>query len=167
VLDPKLKGKIVKAHLSYSGTVMTSTYQMVRELDWPYLEKLSKQNILQVQSATDTPNKIVLGECAVMADGNEYNVLVLKETGRPIEVIYASEGSSFIVQPSAVFAAAPHPNAARLFENHLFGIDGQQVFVNIGALRSVHALIKDKPGRIPSVDDQGLEGRSGRGRSAG
>jgi hypothetical protein len=28
---------------------MTSTYPMVRELGWPYLEKLSKQNILQVQ----------------------------------------------------------------------------------------------------------------------
>lgn len=149
LLDPKWKGKIVKAHPSYSGTVMTSTYQMVRELGWPYLEKLSKQNILQVQSATDTPNKIGLGECAVMADGNEYNVLLLKEAGRPIEVVYASEGSPFIVQPSAVFAAAPHPNAARLFENYLFGVDGQQLFVNIGALRSVHALVKDKPGRIP------------------
>ena len=72
LLDPKWKGKIVKAHPSYSGTIMTSTYQMVRELGWPYLEKLAKQNVLQVQSATDTPKKIVLGERAVMADGNEF-----------------------------------------------------------------------------------------------
>ncbi len=90
LLDPKWKGKIVKAHPSYSGTIMTSTYQMVRELGWPYLEKLSKQNVLQVQSATDTPKKIVLGERAVMADGNEYNVLLLKEAGKPIEPVYAS-----------------------------------------------------------------------------
>ncbi|HET7912054.1 MAG TPA: extracellular solute-binding protein, partial [Pseudolabrys sp.] len=34
LLDPKWKGKIVKAHPSYSGTIMTSTYQMVRELGW-------------------------------------------------------------------------------------------------------------------------------------
>src|SRR5471032_583507 len=53
LLDPKWKGKIVKAHPSYSGTVMTSTFQMVRELGWPYLEKLSQQNVLQVQSATE------------------------------------------------------------------------------------------------------------------
>jgi iron(III) transport system substrate-binding protein len=38
LLDPKWKGKIVKAHPSYSGTIMTSTYQMVRELGWSYLE---------------------------------------------------------------------------------------------------------------------------------
>jgi iron(III) transport system substrate-binding protein len=149
LLDPKWKGKIVKAHPSYSGTVMTSTFQMVRELGWPYLEKLSQQNVLQVQSATDTPKKIVLGERAVMADGNEYNVLLLKEAGKPIEPVYASEGSPFIVQPSAIFAAAPHPNAARLFEDYLFSVEGQQLFVDIGALRSVHALVKDKPGRSP------------------
>ena len=149
LLDPKWKGKMVKAHPSYSGTVMTSTYQMVRELGWPYLEKLAMQEVMQVQSATDTPKKIVLGERAVMADGNEYNVLLLKESGSPIEPVYASEGSPFIVQPSAIFAAAPHPNAARLFQNYLFSVEAQELFVNAGALRSLHALVTDKPGRTP------------------
>jgi iron(III) transport system substrate-binding protein len=149
LLDPKWKGKIVKAHPSYSGTVMTSTYQMVRELGWPYLEKLAQQQVLQIQSATDTPKKIVLGERLVMADGNESNVLLLKEAGQPIEVVYAAEGTPSIVQPSAVFAAAPHPNAARLFQNYLFSVEGQELFVNLGGLRSVHALVKEKPGRTP------------------
>lgn len=149
LLDQKWKGKIVKAHPSYSGTIMTSTYQMVRELGWPYLEKLAQQQVLQIQSATDTPKKIVLGERPVMADGNESNVLLLKEASKPIEVVYASEGSPSIVQPSAVFAFAPHPNAARLFQNYLFSVEGQELFVNLGGLRSLHALVKDKPGRIP------------------
>ncbi len=147
LLDPKWKGKIVKAHPSYSGTIMTSTYQMVRELGWPYLEKLAQQDVLQIQSATDTPKKVVLGERPVMADGNESNVLLLKEAAQPIEVVYAKEGSPSIVQPSAVFVRAPHPNAARLFQNYLFSVEGQELFVNLGALRSVHALVKDKPGR--------------------
>jgi iron(III) transport system substrate-binding protein len=149
LLDPKWKGKIVKAHPSYSGTIMTATFQIVRELGWPYLEKLSKQNVMQVQSATDTPKKILLGERPVMADGNEYNVLLLKEAGKPIEVVYASEGSPFIVQPSAIFGAAPHPHAAQLFQNYLFTPEAQQLFVEAGALRSLHALVKDKPGRTP------------------
>jgi iron(III) transport system substrate-binding protein len=149
LLDTKWQGKIVKAHPSYSGTIMTSTYQMVRELGWPYLEKLARQNVLQVQSATDTPKKIVLGERAVMADGNESNVLLLKETGKPIEVVYATEGTPSIVQPSAIFAAAPHPNAARLFQNYLFSVEGQRLFVDSGGLRSLHAQVKDKPGRTP------------------
>src|SRR5262245_42049698 len=32
LLDPKWKGKIVKAHPGYSGTIMTATYQMQRDL---------------------------------------------------------------------------------------------------------------------------------------
>ena len=45
LLDPKWSGKMVKAHPAYSGTIMNSTFQLVRELGWPYLEKLSKQGV--------------------------------------------------------------------------------------------------------------------------
>jgi iron(III) transport system substrate-binding protein len=74
---------------------------------------------------------------------------LLKEDGKPIEIVYPVEGSPSVVQPSAVFVAAPHPNAARLFQNYLFSVEGQELFVNLGGLRSVHALVKDKPGRTP------------------
>jgi iron(III) transport system substrate-binding protein len=77
-------------------------------------------------------------------------VFLLKEAGQPIEIVYAAEGTPTIVQPSAIFKAAPHPNAARLFQNFLFTVEGQELFVNLGGLRSVHALTKDKPGRTPS-----------------
>src|SRR4029077_995290 len=60
LLDPKWKGKMVKAHPSYSGTIMTATFQIVREFGWGYLEKLAKQRVMQVQSSTDTPKKIAL-----------------------------------------------------------------------------------------------------------
>src|ERR1700757_738460 len=43
LLDPKWAGKIVKGHPGYSGTIMTATYQMARDLSWDYFEKLAKQ----------------------------------------------------------------------------------------------------------------------------
>src|SRR5216683_2856538 len=70
LLDPKWKGKIVKAHPGYSGTIMTSTFQMARDIGWDYFEKLTKQKVMQVQSSTDPPKKLALGERAIMADGN-------------------------------------------------------------------------------------------------
>ena len=51
LLDPKWAGKIVKAHPGYSGTILTATYQIARDLGWAYFEKLAKQRIMQVQSA--------------------------------------------------------------------------------------------------------------------
>src|SRR6201987_4576168 len=71
LLYPKWKGRIVKAHPGYSGTIMTATYQMQRDLGWRFFEQLAKQNIMQVQSSADPPKKLELGEGAVMAAGNE------------------------------------------------------------------------------------------------
>ena len=48
LLDPKWAGKMVKGHPAYSGTIMTATFQLVRELGWEYMEKLSKQRVMQV-----------------------------------------------------------------------------------------------------------------------
>jgi iron(III) transport system substrate-binding protein len=149
LLAPQWSGKLVKANPSYSGTIITSTYQLVRNLGWPYFEKLSKQKVMQVQSATDTPKRVLLGERPVMVDGNEYNVLIANEAGKPIAPVYAAEGSPLIAMPSAIFRAAPHPNAARLFQSFLFSAEGQQLFVDVGGLRSVHRQVKDKPGRTP------------------
>ena len=75
---------MVKGHPAYSGTIMTATFETVRELGWGYYEKLSKQRVMQVQSSTDPPKKLSLGERAVMADGNEYGIVLLKEAGQPV-----------------------------------------------------------------------------------
>src|SRR5215469_15515640 len=46
LLDPKWKGKIVKAHPGYSGTIMTATFQIARDIGWDFFEKLAQQNIM-------------------------------------------------------------------------------------------------------------------------
>ena len=149
LLEPKWTGKIVKAHPSYSGTIMTATYQMARDLGWDYFEKLSKQKVMQVQSSADPPKKLALGERAVMADGNEYNMFIEKEKGTPVEIVYATEGSPLIVGPNALFKNAPNPNAARLFQSFCFSPEAQQLCIDVGGLRSLHPLTKEKPGRKP------------------
>jgi iron(III) transport system substrate-binding protein len=147
LLDPKWAGKMVKGHPAYSGTIMTTTFQLVRELGWDYFEKLSKQRVMQVQSSTDPPKKLALGERAVMADGNEYNVVLLKEAGQPVEPVYPTEGTPTISGPTGIFATAPHPNAARLFQAWLHTRQTQQFFTDFTAQYSVHAQVQSKPGR--------------------
>jgi len=149
LLDPKWAGKIVKGHPAYSGTIMTATHQISRDLGWGYFEKLAKQRVMQVQSAADPPKKLGLGERAVMADGNEYVLFQLKESGSPVEAVYPTEGTPLIVSPSALFKAAPNPNAARLFQCFCFSAECQELVVDKGGMRSFHAQIKDKRGRRP------------------
>ena len=149
LLDPKWSGKIVKAHPSYSGTILTATYQIARDIGWSFFEKLAQQKIMQVQSATDPPKKLALGERAIMADGGEYVALQLKEKGDPIELVYPAEGTPLIVGPNAVFKSAPNPNAARLLQSYMFSPEGQQVMIDSAGMHSVHPLTKQKPGRKP------------------
>jgi iron(III) transport system substrate-binding protein len=147
LLDSKWSGKIVKAHPSYSGTILTATYQIARDIGWSYFEKLAQQKIMQVQSATDPPKKLALGERAIMADGGEYVALGLKEKGDPIEIVYPAEGTPLIVGPNAMFKNAPNPNAAKLLQNYMFSAEGQQVLIDTAGMHSVHSQTKEKPGR--------------------
>jgi len=149
LLDPRWKGKLVKAHPGYSGTIMTATYQMQRDLGWSFFEALAKQNIMQVQSSADPPKKLDLGERAVMADGNEYNIFQMKEAGRPVEPVYATEGSPLIIGPNGIFKGSPNPNAAKLFQSFSLSRDAQQLIIDVGGLRSVHAQTAEKAGRKP------------------
>ena len=147
LLHPKWMNRLVKAHPSYSGTIMTSTYQMARDLGWDYFEKIAKLKVMQVQSSVDPPNKVALGERAAMVDGNDFNVVLHKEAGRPVEIVYPSEGAPLIVCPNAVLKSAPNPNAARLFQSYLFSQEGQQVLCDFAAQHSAHPQVKPKPGR--------------------
>jgi iron(III) transport system substrate-binding protein len=149
LLDPKWNGKIVKGHPGFSGTIMTATYEISRDIGWEFFEKLAKQRVMQVQSAADPPKKLGLGERAVMADGNEYVLFQVKESGGPVEAVYPAEGTPLSLSPNGLFKGAPNPNAARLFQCFCFSAECQQLIVNRGAMRSLHPQVKDKPDRRP------------------
>jgi len=149
LLDPRWAGKMVKAHPGYSGSIMTATYEMARDLGWDYFEKLARQRVMQVQSATDPPKKLALGERAVMVDGNEHNMLQIKEAGGPVDIVYPAEGTPLAVGPNGLFKVAPNPNAARLFQCFCFTAECQQLMSDFGGLRSFHPQVKEKAGRKP------------------
>jgi iron(III) transport system substrate-binding protein len=149
LLNPKWRGRMVKAHPGYSGTIMTGTDVLSRALGWEYFEKLGKQRVMQVQSSTEPPKKLAQGERSIQADGNEYNMFSLKESGVPVEIVYATEGTPIAIGHAAILKNAPHPNAAKLFYSFIFDKDTQQLNSDVGGLRSFHPGVKEKETRTP------------------
>jgi iron(III) transport system substrate-binding protein len=149
LLDRKWRNRMVKAHPGYSGTIMTGTHALSEALGWDYFEKLSQQRVMQVQSSTEPPKKLAQGERSIMTDGNEYNMFMLKESGVPVEIVYATEGTPIAIGHAGVLKNAPNPNAAKLFYAFLFSRDTQQLISDVGGLRSFHPEVKEKAERTP------------------
>ena len=61
---------------------------------------------------------------------------------------YSTEGTPLIIVETCIFRSSQIPNAALLFQQFLFSVEGQQIFIDF-AHRSFHAQVKDRPGRIP------------------
>ncbi len=149
LLDPKWTGKMVKSHPGYSGGTLTATFETSRDLGWDYFARLGKQKVMQVQSATDPPKKLALGERAVMADGLEYVLHQLKDKDGPVAIVYPTEGTPTIPGSAGIARNAPHPNAAKLFLSYLVSREAQQFMVDIGGMRSFHPEVTLPAGRKP------------------
>jgi iron(III) transport system substrate-binding protein len=149
LIDPKYKDRMVKAHPGYSGTIMTATYALSQLLGWSYFEKLGQQNVMQVQSSTEPPKVLAQGERAIEADGNEYNIFRLQESGSPITIVYPAEGTPLVIGDAGILSHPPHPSAARLFYAYMFSQEAQQLNSDSGGLRSFRLDVKEKPGRTP------------------
>ena len=150
LLDPKWTGKIVKAHPSYSGTIMTATYQMSRDLGWEYFEKLAKQKVMQVQSSADPPKKLALGERA--GDGGRQRVQHVHREGegqrrsRSSTRPRARRSSSAPTRCSRTRPIRTPRGCSRASASRPRRSSSS---IDVGGLRSLHPEVKEKPGRKP------------------
>ena len=147
LLDPKWKGKLVQAHPSYSGFVSVGMAALVKTFGWEFIDKLAEQKPRIVQSAVDSTAYIVRGEALAGATATYNNFGPMKK-GEPIALVNPPQGLPFIVSPQAIFAKAPHPNAAKVFSDWLFSVEAQQILVNHG-LYSGHPDVTYPKGLIP------------------
>jgi iron(III) transport system substrate-binding protein len=148
LLDPKWKGKLVKGHPGYSGAITNATYALSQLLGWEFFEKLAKQDVMQVQSATDPPMRVAQGERAVMADAAEVTALRLISQGAPLVLIYPTEGVPVVGVGSVLMQKSPRPNAARLFMHYLVSSECQKINMEQGS-RSFDTTLAEPAGWTP------------------
>ncbi|HEY8417998.1 MAG TPA: extracellular solute-binding protein [Limnochordales bacterium] len=137
-LYPQWRGQIVNGHPDYSGSVLTAIFALVQELGWEFFEQLAQQDVLLGASIHDGPAALLAGERSLSLMAEEYYAYLLRRDGAPIDVTYPAEGVPLVTAVVAIAHNAPHPNAARLFLDHLFSLETQQMFVDKFDLRVLH-----------------------------
>jgi iron(III) transport system substrate-binding protein len=147
LLDPKWKGRVALGHPAFSGYTGCWTLAMRTLYGWTFFEQLAKNNPRIGRSGNDPITLLNAGECTVGL-GPYSTTLLSAEKGNPIALQYPTDGSLLCIGPSAVMARAPHPNAARLFQNWLLSQEFAQVCAN-AYVTPVREDVTFKPGAKP------------------
>lgn len=121
--DPKYKDKISIGHPGFSGFVGTFFTQMQLNFGDTFVQGLGKNTPLVGRSINDTIPKVISGERAIGISPLGFT-LNSKAQGKSIDFILPEDGAIVMQTPSFIMASAPHPNAAKLFQDFLFSADG-------------------------------------------
>jgi iron(III) transport system substrate-binding protein len=167
LLNAKWRGKEVTAHPGYSGIIMTHVLALVKQYGWEYFQELAKNKVHITQSANDPAGVVASGERPIGVNGAEYFYYKTLKQGNPIKLVYPKEGVPLVVSPTAIAAAAPHPNAAKLFTEFILTKESQQVLADKEGLYTGHPEVtypKDKPMlkdlKLLAVDADDLDKRN-------
>lgn len=146
VLDPKWRGKVAHGHPGYSGVVTTGMVGILSKYGWDYFAALAKNQPVLGQSAEDPPVKLAGGEGSIAVSG-EYNFFKSRKKGNPVEIVFPDDLVPFVNSPVAILKRAPHPNAAKLFIDYLFGKEAQQIMADDG-VTVVNEAVTYPPGKV-------------------
>ena len=132
LLDPKYRGKMVwgvslssSAATGFIGTVLD---EMGEEKGMAFLRQLQKQRIAGVDvSARQVLDQTIAGEYAIALQIFNHHAVISAKKGAPVKWI-AMEPATGVLSVVSIPKAAPHPNAAKLFEDFLVSREGQRLY---------------------------------------
>ena len=126
---------------------MTATQQIAREARLVLFEKLAKQKVLQVQSATEPPKRIEAGERAVAVDGSDYLFWMAKERGLADRGRASCRGHAAICNPMGDLQVGAQPQRrASAGDCWIMSGEGQEFIVNLSGQYPANRQVKAEGG---------------------
>ena len=126
--DPKWKGKIISDDMRAVGTGQTqfAVFHKTPGLGADFLLKLKEQNLSINRDLQQNSRRVARGEFPIGLQQIIAFAYDLK--GLPVKVIIPEEGCPYTLIQGAVLKGAPHPNASRLFIDHLIDMESQLTY---------------------------------------
>jgi iron(III) transport system substrate-binding protein len=123
----ELKGKIGTTGVENSVIVAAINSYIDREGEkgWETLEKIGPGT--GVESGTgNLAQKLLQGEYVASFNvSGTLRALIVGDAAKVLNYTYLTDGTPLIPRAMAITAKAPHPNAAKVFQNYLLSVEGQ------------------------------------------
>jgi iron(III) transport system substrate-binding protein len=119
-----------------------------------FFQELAKLEPTTLAKTDQIGEKVVSGEYPITIFPSSRPYTFAKVQGvKSVAQFYPKEGVAALAVPWAIFADAPHPNAARLFVNFMRSQEGQQILADTEGRVSGRADIKSPDATfVPSLD---------------
>lgn len=135
LLKPENDGQIAVPSPLYSGAALNHLHAVINDeaIGWDFYEGLAKLNIAP-EGGNGPALKAVAGgmvKYGIIADAD---VIRAKAKGSPVDIVFPSEGVSFITEPVAIMKNSKNPEAAKKFVDFLLSQDGQKLVLEQGNL---------------------------------
>lgn len=135
LLDETNDSQIAVPSPLYSGAALNHLHSVINDqaIGWNFYEELAKLNIAP-EGGNGPALKAVAGGMAKYGIIADADIIRAKANGSPVDIIFPSEGVSFITEPVAILKSTKNPEAAQKFVDFLLSKDGQELVIQQGNL---------------------------------
>jgi iron(III) transport system substrate-binding protein len=154
--DPKYKGQIIFGDVRKSAAYLDAYYGLRSNKVWSdeWLQKIKAQNPFFLLRSTDIRDRVMSGEFPIAILGYGPRAYQVRDQVK-LNVSWPKEGVVVDGNYGGILAKAPHPNAAKLWNDFLFSKAGQEILVRLEAISTLRSDVDVPKDVRPFVADLG------------
>ena len=134
--DPRFKGRL-GATAGNNSVCSTAAYMLMYGANPQLWTGLARNKPFIVKSSSQAlVSSILAGECDIGVLCGSSSPLIAAKSGAPI-AFGSTSPSTTLYTPGAISALAPHPNAAKLWQDWFTSVEGQRLWVSLTGNQSV------------------------------
>jgi iron(III) transport system substrate-binding protein len=143
LLIPKFKGGIGSGDVATSTRAYLNYYGLRNKYGTGWYKKLRELEAQYYESTDQAMSNCMSGQWPILFEAwayDDYAFRILKKA--PVQGIYPKEGCVVVPCPNTIMKQAPHPNAAKVFQDFLYSRETQ---ILLGEIHGFHSGRSDVP----------------------